>query len=130
MKKAQHAVEGMIVLGVVFLIFFFLFFLYQTKSSDVGASGKIIGYRDDCQKIATAITNTYILGPNAQMILKTKNKATIEPRTQRVEVNNSVPCTFPINRTSDSTGSTAAFTINPGQVKFYNQQNIVVVSNG
>lgn len=128
MKKAQHAMEGMIILGVVFFIFFFLFFLYQTKTRDVNLSGKQMGHRDDCQKIANAITNTYILGPNAYMIQKIKNPATIEPRSQRVEVN-STPCTFPINQTTNGAGSTASFNINSGRVKFQNQQNIVVVTN-
>src|SRR3989344_5787921 len=117
MKKAQHAIEGMIVLGVVFLIFFFLFFLYQTKSRDVNLSGKQMGYRDDCQRISNAITNTYMLGGNTVMIVNVKNLngATITPDSQVIEVN-TVSCTFPTAQVSNGVSS-AQFSIPFGKTK-------------
>lgn len=128
-KKAQAGVEGMVMLGVVFMIFLGAYAVSIIQQRSVVVAEKEIEEREECLLLANTIVSVYELDQQAQMIITLKNNITIIPAEQRMESAHAV-CTIPIGSVSSSGSPVASpFTLLPGDVKIIRKE-WVAVSNG
>ena len=64
-RKAQGGMEGLIALGIIFMIFIGVYMISNSKNSDLINVNKEIVEREDCFKIANLITSIYNLGESS-----------------------------------------------------------------
>lgn len=68
MKKGQTSVEGIFVIGAVFLMFLFILGYGFNKRTDNQNAEKFVSQRDTCIKISNLITGAFINGNGTEII--------------------------------------------------------------
>lgn len=127
MKKSQAALEAMIALGVIFILFIGVYGIYLLKNSDVIRSRQHLEEREDCLKMANAITSAFLLKDSATTIT-IYHELTISPSAQRIETEKA-SCTFPVKSVYDDALKQEPFTLQPGKITVENKEGMVVIEN-
>lgn len=127
-KRGQVAIEATIMIGIVFFLFIGLYTIYTAKRADIIHINVILEEREDCQELATTITNIFLLGDGAKSIIKISSQARIEPIAQRIQMEDTF-CTMLLSEIMSNTSVTDPFILLPGQISIENKNATVVLSN-
>jgi hypothetical protein len=119
----QAGLEGLIVLGVIFLMFTGLMLLYFAKNNDVLNSQSYLGEKKDCLALANTISTVFILGSGSSMEVFVEHDLTIYPNLQRINTDNSI-CFFPIRLD----GLNESINVNAGNVRIVNSQPMEITN--
>ena len=126
-RKAQAGIEALITIGIIIIIFIGIYSIYTTKNSDLETTELILDEQEDCLKLSSLITNTFISGPGTQVTIKTNYDLLINPESQVIKT----PITTCTTRISTITtnGSMQPFTVPPGNITISNINNVIWLNN-
>ena len=128
-SKGQAAVEVLVVLGILLLMFLGVFALYNAKRADVYRSEDILQERADCLQLTNAFMHIFTLGDSAEITISIQHNVTVEPDAQRIATEHSF-CTYPVKAVYQSSSMLPdPFILAAGDVKVENRDGFVIVIN-
>ncbi len=139
MKKSQASIEGIFIVGAVFIMFLFLISYGFERGRDNKNTESFISERDNCLKISDLIMGVFINGNSTQVISKVDYEFNLLPDSRLIGIYHltsksdlsyytnakTVFCTIPINQFGPGGGTV----IHSGDIKLINTGDFVVVSN-
>ncbi len=127
MKKGQSSLEGIFVVGAIFIIFLFILGYGFERRVDLGNNENFISQRDNCLKISNLIMGVFINGNGTEVVSEVDYQFQGLPDSRLIEIKtqamkNTIFCTVPIN--SFSNGEYVA-----GVIKLKNIGDFVLINN-
>lgn len=101
MKKGQATIEFLFTSGAMIFILLLVLAMIFIKSIDLNKTSKSLKERDDCLRIANAITYSFIAGNN--YTIKLRAPVTINPSQKALTIGNTTSCGFPIGAINNAT---------------------------
>ena len=127
-KKAQAAIEAMIAMGILTLLFMVVYIVYAAKNDDTALSRQRLEESADCLSLATMIGSIFMLGDSSKVTMHIYHNLNVQPTQQRIESTHAF-CTIPLNTIRSSQLSVVPFNLTTGKVTLFNNQGVIIASN-
>ena len=127
-KNGQAAIEAMIAMGILALLFMVVYIVYSAKSDDTALSKQQLDESADCLSLSTMIGSIFLLGDSSKGTIHIYHELSVEPTQQRIESKHAF-CTIPLSTVRSNLLSTAPFNLSTGKVTLENNQGLIIISN-
>ena len=127
MKKAQAAIEFVIVIATIFFLFGIILFLTLDKRIELNDKELFVDMTSNCVRMANFINKAFILGDGIEIKTKTNYDIFFLNNEMLYIKDSNVQCdiiTSPVNNNGESN-----FSITNGDIKIINQENDIIIEN-
>ena len=121
-KKAQVAIEFIVVLGMLFLIFLTIIGFTFNEIIDINKKQKTVEAYNECLRLSEKAVSLFISGNGTSIEIDNEVNASFSPTNGLIIVNEKAICTIPINQIQEGT-------ISQGRVKIQNQGDFIIFQN-
>lgn len=119
MKKSQAAIEILVSVGVVFLVFLSFLLFFGEKNSELVKKMKDLDERNECFRISSMLTEAFSVGDGTIISSKTNHNLSISKGF--ILANNNIGCILP--------GDIGEFNFT-GDFRILNNNSVLSVENG
>ena len=122
--KAQVAMESMVMLGILLLMFIGVYAFYSTQNNEINVERSYIEEQEECMQLAQGIISTYMLRGNITKYVEISSNMYIDP-IAKIVVTQSLSCSLIIG---DDLGSSVIY-VTAGTVQIQKNYGDIVITN-